>query len=693
MTIATRDKGLLAEAIGNTDVGKLHEWCRGLLEDGREQRRPHEAQWWENLATFAGDLWVQFDPTRKELYELNKPDYRVRLPVNLAQPAIRTEYAKLLKNRPIPNCVARSNDRADLNSAEVGDSLLNNYAEEKFKLPKIRRRVAQWAFLCGAGGCFVDYDPTKFNKIEVPVDLDGNPVFTESEVEQLKQVYRAKKKGMKTTEVLQGDLEISALGPFRWVFDFSKEFVEESNWVIIDQVLDVDEVWRRWGVDVEPTRIKFSTMERRLYTRAGLPLKDTKYKSTYQRLAEVHRLYVKPGHRYFPNGAHIVFTEDSIIHAEEFPFVDRFGGGELPLSVMGHIFDVTSQHPTSVLEQIKPLVLELSKTVSQMIENRNMMANPPWVEYRQNRIEGEIQNRPGLRLQIDYMPNVPEPHPIQMPDLPQYVHNLPPLIGERILEVTGQNETSQGQVPPGARSGVAIAYLTEENDTKLGPTVQEWEEMNERVSGQILSRMAQFYTIPQTAVIYKPHSDPEVFDFIGTQLNGIAGVKIQTGSALPRSKAARQQFILDLYDRGLVKNPRTIKDMLEVGQGEAEEWEKDMTQAERENRRMADGQYVEVQEWHNHEAHLYVIHDFMKSAEWDEMSEQAQAPYIEHEAQHQGFIRLQQQNMAAQQEPARGNNPTQSANGQNQPPPVEQYSSPDDIGGVAEASAVAGSLQ
>lgn len=690
MTIATRNQSILADAVEDADVGKLHEWCRGLLEDGKEQRRPHEAQWWENLATFAGDLWVQYDPVKKELFELNKPDHRVRIPVNLAQPAIRTEYAKLLKNRPVPDCVARSNDRADLNSAKVGDSLLNSYAEEKFHMPKIRRRALQWSLLCGSGAVFVDYDPTKFNKIEVPTNLDGSPVFTENEVAELKDVYRRRHQKMKTTTILQGELDISAMGPFRWVHDFSKDFVEESNWVIIDQIMDVDEVWRRWGVEPEPTRMKFGAMERRLYTRSGLPLKDTKYKSTYQRLVLIHRLYMKPGHRYFPDGAHIVFTETEILHAEEFPFKD----GELPLSTMGHIFDVTSQHPTSVLEQIKPLVLEMSKTVSQMIENRNMMANPPWIEYKQSGIEGEIQNRPGLRLVINFMPNVPEPHPIQMPDLPQYVQNLVPLISERLLEVTGQNETSQGQVPAGARSGVAIAYLTEENDTKLGPTVQEWEEMNERMCNQILSRMAQFYDVPRTAVIYKPHSEPEVLDFIGTELNGIAAVKIQTGSALPRSKAARQQFILDLYDRGLVKNPRTIKDMLEVGQGEAEEWEKDMTQAERENRRMAEGQYVEPEEWHNQEAHLYVIHDFMKSAEWDEMSPQAQAPYIDHEAKHQGFLRLQQQQQMAQQAPpGRGNSPTQSANGQNQSPPVERYSSPDDIGAVAEAGAVQGSIQ
>src|SRR5437867_12103916 len=82
---------------------KLQDWAISLVEEGLARRRPHEAQWWENIATFAGDLWVEFDSQlghQGKLVETIAPDHRVRLPINLAQPAVRTEYAKLLKNRP-----------------------------------------------------------------------------------------------------------------------------------------------------------------------------------------------------------------------------------------------------------------------------------------------------------------------------------------------------------------------------------------------------------------------------------------------------------------------------------------------------------------------------------------------------------------------------------------------------------------
>jgi hypothetical protein len=343
--------------------------------------------------------------------------------------------------------------------------------------------------------------------------------------------------------------------------------------------------------------------------------------------------------------------------------------------MMGHIPMPTSQHPMSVLQAIKPVVLEISKTESQMIENRNLMSNPPWIEYRQNRVQGEIQNKPGMRLTIDWMPNVPEPHPIEMPDLPQYMKDLPGLLKEHVLEISGQGETSQGRVPAGARSGVAIAYLQEEDDTKLGPTVQEYEEMIERVAGQTLWCIAQYYDAPRTITIYRRHSEPEVFDFIGTMLAGVEGVQVQAGSALPRSKAAKQQYILDLWDRKLEQDPRKVREMLELDGGDPDEWEIAMQQAEREAMKLTKGEDPGVLEWYNHPAHHYVHRRFMISADFEELDPQIQQVWLKHDAEHSAAEAGQkQQQMVEQQlmgqmpDGSAANTPPPGANGTNATP-------------------------
>jgi hypothetical protein len=275
-----------------------------------------------------------------------------------------------------------------------------------------------------------------------------------------------------------------------------------------------------------------------------------------------------------------------------------------------------------------------------------------------------------------------------MPEVSQYIKDLIPILKEHILEISGQSEVSQGKVPQGARAGVTIAYLQEEDDTKLGPTVQEYEECMERVAWLDLQVIAQEYDIPRTVRIYKKHSEPEVRDFIGTMLLGIAGVRVQAGSALPRSKAAKQQFILDLFDRQIETDPRKVREMLELSEGEPDELEKIIASAERENRKMLNGQEVVVLEWHNHDVHRQILHDFMMSPEWDETPPQVQQIMIKHDEDHAAEQRkaatqqMVMQGMAGggqQPAPGPGSNGAQppqntapaGANGNNATPPPQ----------------------
>jgi hypothetical protein len=675
--------------IEDKDLGALHDWARELKEDGVSRRKHHEAQWWENIATYAGDLWVEFDVTRRKLVEGSKENHRVRLPINLAMPAVRTEYAKLLKNRPMVNCVARSADLEDIQAAEVGDKMLNDYGEKQYHKGRVRRRMLQWVLLTGIAGYFVDWDENALGETEIWAHPDGTPITEENELAVVQEMYDPENPDSPSPRMIpKGDMVHKALGPFNFIWDFSQIYFDDAKWCCITEVYDVDEVFRRWGVEVEEEKdVKAGVIEQRILDRAALSTAFEFKAPTAQKLVAVNRLFVRPGNRWFENGAEIVFTENEMISATDFPHTH----GELPLSVMGHIFQPTSQYPMSIVQQVRPIVLEVSKTVSQMIENRNLMANPAWIEFRQNRIEGEIINKPGARLKVDYLPNVPEPHPVEMPDLPGYVQALPEMMRDILLEITGQNETSQGQVPPGARSGVAIAYLTEENDTKLGPTVQELEEVIERASWLELLTYAQYFDVPRQVQIYKKNSEPEVFNFKGNMVSGVAGVTVQAGSALPRSLAAKQQFTMDLYDRGLIRNPRQVMEMLEVGQGERDEWEDDMDQAERENLRLRKGEHIQPREWENHAAHLYVHHKFMKSAEFDELGEEVKQAFEAHEADHQNEIKNQQAQQMMMMGPGGGGAPTAApgptggagtdgaatAPGMNQPAPSGAYASPD----------------
>lgn len=641
----------------------LHDWCLALKEDGTNRRRHWEAQWWENIATYTGEYWIQFDIYKRQLIEpVPKPDHKVRLPVNLAQPVVRTEYAKLVKNRPITDVLAASNDQSDLHSAEVGDKILNNHVEKEFSMSKVRRTAIQWALLCGQGAVFVDYDEAADSQIEVYIGPDGAPIFDQRVINAYQAYYKRRREGgesnayMKKEKIKRGDLRIIPLSPFSYIYDFSTNDLNRAKWVIVSEVYDVNDVWRRWDVDIEgDDKALPDVLEQRMLSGFDMSNKLSVPQPTGQKLAVVHRLFVLPGHKFFPDGAHIVFTEEETIHKENWPY----SFNELPVSQMGHVPFPVAQYSMSILQQIRPIVTEISKTESQIIENRNLMANPPWRVATQHQIQGEIVNKPGLQLKYTHVPNVPPPEPVQMPEIPIYVKELITVLKEHVLEISGQGETSQGRVPPGARSGVAIAYLQEEDDTKLGPTVLEYEEMMERANYQILRVIAQRYDVPRTVRIYRKHSEPEVFDFMGTMLEGCAGVVVQAGSALPRSKAAKQQYILDLWDRKLEQDPRRVREMLELSEGDPDEFEIDFDQAERENRMLLQGSDPGVEDWYNHAAHHFIHRRFMKSAEFEQLDPRIQDVFRAHDAEHSAAEARQATEQQAQNPPQQ-NGPTQN---------------------------------
>jgi hypothetical protein len=648
-----------------SDDDGLHAWCVALVEDHRARRRPWEATWWENIATYAGELWLNWDIHRNRLREpLRKVDHRVRLPINLAQPAVRTELAKLTKNRPLTDVLARSNEESDLNAAEVGDRLLNDYAEREYSLPRVRRRMLQWVFMCGLGGIFTDHDPTAGDTVEFFFTANGSPVLDPRVIREYRGLRdrELRSLGVRRQILPLGDLQIREVAPMAMGWDMSRIFVEDASWIYIDEVYDTEEIKRRWGREPDSDRsAQPGVIERQLLAKFDLTGRLTLNDATTQRLVKVTRLFMKPNrHSWFPDGAHIAFTDSEMIARESYPYEHR----QLPLSVMGHIPFPISPYPMSILQQLRGPVLEISRTASQLIENRNLMSNPPWRIPKQLQIKGEtLQNRPGARIEYTHVPTVPPPEPVQMPDMPSYVKELIPLFKDFIQLISGQGETSQGQSPAGVRSGVQIAYLQEADDTRLGPTVQEYEETWERVAWQILQLMAEKFTLPRTVIIYRRHSENEVMDFVNTMLEGVGGVITQAGSALPRSKAAKQQFILDLWDRRLEQDPRKVRQMLELSEGEPDEWEVDLAQASRENREMLRGGRPPVLEWYNHPAHHYEHRRWMKEAGFEELPREIRNVAYAHDALHSQFEQRQEFEKAKMQQMLAG------TPGESGPPP------------------------
>jgi hypothetical protein len=421
------------------------------------------------------------------------------------------------------------------------------------------------------------------------------------------------------------------------------------------------------------------------------------------------------GNKFLENGLMIRWTTGRKVLevSRVFPFQD----GRMPFAFFQHIPSSVSIWPDCVINHIRGPNLEIDKTVSQLIENKDYMANPMWLIATQHKIKGEVKNVAGAIVRYRHVPNIPPPEPVQGMSMPQQVENLLAGLREQILEISGQSEVTRGQVPAGARSGVAVAYMQEEDDTKIAPTIANLEDAVAYMGSLCLERYSQFYTFERILRFYRRDGVFDVRKFKGADLKNNTDVVCQSASMMPKSKAARQQFELELISLGLERDPRKIEETLELGRGEPDDVDKATSQANRENNMMMFGTWtgqshpgeegsfekrstaIPVKKWHNHQVHIARHTSVQMDEEFDDLAvtnPEIVRLFDEHVAMHQQELEAQQQAQMQQLMAAKGapdgpptpaSQPGADANGAGpgelQPGILATTAQPDVIGGGA----------
>lgn len=583
------------------EAGNQEELLRALNEAVTrrlELRRPWDTQWWNNIALVSGDHYTRWDPLQGDFIKPEKPDHKVQLVLNHALTVGRTELAKLTKGRPVMDVIAASEDTDDIAAAKVGAQILEGF-EWKFKLRRQRKQAYWWMICTGLGAEYVGFDPTndRDGKYEYYVDpATGEPTWNEARKRQLDQMIQdgeLDKSDVVKDEPL-GEIDYRTYTPFQLLPDESAtEWAELQDLITID-VVDVDKARANWGKaarDIVPeASLSSSTVDASMLFRSGLTgtlNSPTEVKNG----VKVYTWWCLPGvyrGKYLERGKMIRWCNTNLVleDSEAFPFIDC----RIPFAFFEHIPNAISIWPDSVMTHIRHVNLEMDKTISQLIENKDYMANPMWRVCLQHDLPKDIVAVPGAVIKYRYMPNVPPPEPIPGLPMPTQVEDILNGLRTQILDISGQGEVSRGtQLPSGVRSGVQVAYLQEEDETRLGPTAENIEDGIATMGSLSLSRVSQFYTTKRIVRLYKRSGEFDVLQFKGADIKGNTDVYVLPGSSLAKSKTARQQIMLELVQMGVERDPKKIEDVMETGSGEPNEVDKAMAQADRENHAMVQG--------------------------------------------------------------------------------------------------------
>lgn len=646
-----------------------------MVEKARRLRAPRTRQWKLNQAFFEGNQYAYVNRRSRRIEQLGtepgeKPRYRVRLMSNQITRNALTMVAKLNKSRPAFYATPNDTDIDSAYAAAVAESLMN------FWWDNLRIDKTVWSALINArisGGFIkVEWDEEAGAPMEYMVDPEGNPIIEYSLQRLFEEELNAVgiDPAMFRQTAFTGDIKLSVLSGHQVIIDPAATTFDEADWVVCVHGVSPERMKAIYGLDVRPDSTPMV-----VETSPSLfPGVDSQV-AHEDTVKEVFRAYFKPT-PVIPQGRYVVFIKnpDTILYEGPWPYPFR----RLPLVKMPGTPIPGSPYDKPEIEDAIPLQRELNRSISQVVENKNLTVAPqllaPVGSMRERRT-----TEPGAVFTFNPVAGMrPEAIPIQA--IPSYVLQHIADTTVRLKEVFGLNEVSTGTPPPNVEAALAIDLLQEMSMDSLAPMIDEIEASIADLGNMMIAMAAQYYDAPRILSMVGSAAKIKVSAFLKAKNNLANGsiIRVEAGSKMPRTRAGRQARILQLKNEGVI-TPAQAQKWLDLADftGLRGQLEADENHALREHERLLQGMPINPMalwsaeqavmagaappealmqaamspnDWDNHAGHLDAHLPLMKSIEFETWPVELQQALSQHVKMHMDALASQQpQDMKAPQ--------------------------------------------
>lgn len=497
------------------DIEKILTWTKSQFNNIKSARAATERQWYLNLAFYFGKQNVVYRQgpnlivgSTGNLYVPPAPYWRSRPVVNKIRTAITKEGAKLTAQKPNVTIVPATNDDRDLFAAQAGEQVWDSLYRAK-RVAWSLRRTLWWTSNTGTGFMKSFWDP---NKIDKGAGMQGQDQ--------------------------EGDICIDPVTPFHlFAPDFRAEGIEDQPFLIQAQLKS------REAVKLLFPGLNITGGEK---TQADI-LDDTWLNligastQTDKNQVLCLEVWIKPGAvQLFPEGAMFTIVGDQVVQGMEgWPYEH----GLYPYAKFERI-PSGKFYADSVITDLIPVQREINRIHGQIIENKNRMAKLQLLAPKGSVDASKITTEPGQV--IFYNPGLAPPQPMPVQSIPSYVMQELDRLQVEFDNISGQHEISRGQTPAGVTAGTAIAYLQEQDDSILSYAFDSLEEGIEKIAHMTLGYVQQFWSIPRMLRTVGNDGAFDVLTLKGSDLRSNNDIRVEAGSSLPTSKAAKMAFIMDL---------------------------------------------------------------------------------------------------------------------------------------------------
>lgn len=598
---------------GSKTNKELLSWLNNNYRRAAENRYTVERQWYLNLAFFFGRHWVEWSSVKagpiSRLIEPPRPPWRVRLTSNQIRRYIRKEYAKITQESPTGYVLPASTDDMDVLAAKAGEKI-NEHMWRELNVKKQLNNAALWAVLLGNGFLKDGYE--------------FGPEPTDPMAKIMAKMGMADK----------GEATVNSVNPWHlFVLDLLEPEIENQPIVWHCTAKSPFFVQQKYKVDISgmvgSAHYNIGTVEERLQNAMGVTTQKRMTDQLYLKEA-----WIKPGYyAMFPDGGVVTQAEETeildIIDGWPYPFKNK----DYPISKIDHV-PSGKFYSTSIIEDLIPLQKDYNKSRSQLVEARNRTSKPVVFAYKGAIDPRKYTSEPGLVVQVTPgfdLPVVPPPA-----NIPNYVIEEMERTVREMDDVASQHEISRGGTPPEVTAATAISFLQEQDDSVFHTTVTSIEYAAQKLSQHLLVYAGTFWESERQIRVVGDDNEFESYMFSAANLRGNTDYIVQEGSAQPRSVAAKQALIMELFKMGAITSDKMLRHLAMAETGHLyEELQLDTRQAQRENIKLfQSNEEVLVHSFDNDISHIIDHDNFCKRQQYENAEDEQKFRFETHIMQH-----------------------------------------------------------
>ena len=562
-----------------TNDEEVHKWVKNAKDYSTKYARNRNNNIRLNLELYAakrGTATIDTDSSLPNRTSLGGPDdYGYPLVsgviVNHLYDLTENRVSRYVEYRPIVDLApVHSTDPKDRFAAKSNKDFLD-YIRDMNNLDDLNAVFSRTRIVAGEAYLFVEWDPDKgYLQPEVKAIMD------QGEIPVLDDTNTGEQPAQSLANYRVGDVSIR-VPDTRNIFlepEITGEY-EKVSYLFERSLLDADELRAEYPAYAHKIESNTDKATPFLYDDgSGSNIDNGAGDLWFSEIlpasnkVEVWTLWHKPT-RFLPGGRKVKFTGHCVLENTADPYVDEtdpYQNNGFPIRVTD--IDVDGDlYGTSVFVQTRSLNEYINKLYTVAYRNQQLVGNPKWMVPENSRVSKEAL---GNDVTIVRYSGEKEPKLEVFSNTPKELFALIQSMEQNLFKLFGFNPVSQGDIPPGMESGIALRYLSEAEKARQNTQTIKQNQFIKRMFEKILAVARRFYS-PDDQRLIKIWGKDYTFEtsFINPlHLSTPCEVRIRESSIVSESKAAKTQYALEIDQRRPL-DPDVFAEVVDLGIPEA----------------------------------------------------------------------------------------------------------------------------